>query len=494
MPRLASVFSVRSVLLIQVALPILVMMAVILVVSLSVISHFTEERLQRNIRLLARAISLPVTEALERRDVEQIENSLASVFDISEVYGAYLFDDEGRQLVSLGSVNPSRSQAVEALRQTHDGEFAQYENIDGRDVYSYFLPLVGASEQPTGLLQVTRRRSDIQNQLTELKIWAWTAFGLLSLLFLGTVSLAHQRSIGRPLNRLLDSMQQVEAGNRTHRARHQGPKEVRELADGLNGMLNAIEQAEQRVVQQREKQEKMAEKLRQAETLAALGQLSAGVAHELGAPLSVVSGRAHRLQRRLSAPEDIRELTEIREQTARMTSIIEQLLSYGRRSRSKPRRLNVPALAQRAKLLVEDEIADSRIVMKGTGECHIHGDSLSLEQALVNLLRNAIQASPRHHAWIDWHAPRDPGGPAELMVEDDGPGISPQDEAKVFDPFFTGKAPGEGSGLGLAIVKRVMRDHNASISVGASEYGGACFRLAFPEVDATRSAEVGSDD
>lgn len=473
--------SLRNVLMLQVALPVLLLLAVILAVALGVIAHFTEERLQRNLQILAQAVSLPVSEALEREDLEQLESSLASVFDITEVYGAYLFDGEGRQLVSLGTVNPSRSQADEALRQTEDGEFAQYESIDGRNVYSYFLPLFQASGQPNGLLQVTRRRSDIENELSQLRLWSWIGFGMLSILVLGTITLAHQRSIGQPLWRLLGSMQRVEAGERAHRADIMGPKEVKQLAQGLNGMLNAIERAESRVARQRSEREAMAEKLRQAETLAALGQLSAGVAHELGAPLSVVDGRAHRLLRRLDNPDDRQELEEIRHQSGRMTSIVQQLLSYGRRSHSEQRPINIPELVKRASAQIEDEYADSQLITRPGPDAVIQGDALSLEQALVNLIRNAIQASPEGQTQIGWMLSDDESS-VTLFVEDDGPGIPESQHPKLFEPFYTTKAPGEGSGLGLAIVKRVMREHHGQITLGTSSLGGARFELQFPTV------------
>ncbi|WP_205849140.1 sensor histidine kinase [Natronospirillum operosum] len=485
--------SLRSVLLVQVALPVLLLMGGVLAITLNVVAHFTEERLQRNLQILAQAISLPVSEAMERGDLEQAENSLRSVFGISEVYGAYLFNAEGEQIISLGSVHPTRRQADEALRQTEEGEFAQYESIDGRNVYSYFMPLFRTAGQPNGFLQVTRRRSDIDNQLLQLRNWSWTGFGLLALLILGTITLAHQRSIGQPLDRLLSSMQKVQEGDRAHRADIKGPKEVRQLAGGLNGMLDAIQLAELRAVRQREERAQMAEKLRQAETLAALGQLAAGVAHELGAPLSVVDGRARRLQRRLDQPEDNQELEDIRTQAARMTSIIEQLLSYGRRSRAQQRPLCLAALTQRACALVGDETSDDRVTVVSGPECKIKGDSLSLEQALVNLLRNALQADPAGQIRIGWQLEESANGSVDqvtVTVEDAGPGIPPEQADQLFEPFYTTKAPGEGSGLGLAIVKRVLREHQGSIKIDRSPgLGGARFSLTFPLLTADAQGE-----
>ncbi|WP_409523886.1 ATP-binding protein [Nitrincola sp. MINF-07-Sa-05] len=465
--------SLRSVLLLQVALPLLLMLAVILAATLSVVGHFAEERLQRDLSLVARAIRLPVTEALQRDDIAQLQNSLASIFDITEVYGAYLFDADGQRLISFGAVSPTRRQADEAMKMTVDGEFAQYESIRGRDVYSFFLPLFDRLGQPSGLLQVTRLRRDIEAELKQLKRRSWGGFALASLLILGALSLTHQRAIGQPLQRLLDSIRKVESGERQHRATEDGPREVIRLASELNQMLDAIQHAENKAREQQKEQERLSGQLREAETLAALGQLSAGVAHELGAPLSVVDGRARRLLRRHTQAQDVSELEDIRHQAQRMTAIVEQLLSYGRSVRAQPHSLDVAALIARARKQLQDE--GLQIQLKEGPTCRIRGDALMLEQALINLMRNACQACPDGPVTLGWQC--EDG--VVLYVEDAGPGIPPEQIEHLFRPFYTTKAPGEGSGLGLAIVKRIMREHHGHVEIHNSHLGGARFELHF---------------
>lgn len=467
--------NLRRVLLVRVALPVLVILAIILSAGQMLVSHFIEERMQRDLQLVARAVYLPISQAMARNDLEQMQNNMASLFGITEVYGAYLFDAEGQPVISFGVVNPTQAQAEDALLKTLSGEFDQYERIRGRDVYSFFMPMFDEVGQPNGLLQVTRRHSDIDQQLRRLAYGSWGGFLLTSLLILGILVLTHQRAIGRPLERILRSIQRVEAGEYHHRAAEEGPSEMRTLAAGLNGMLDAIQQAEYREEQQRLEREMIAERLRQTETLAALGQLSAGVAHELGAPLSVVDGRASRLQRRLTDSKDRDELTDIRYQTARMTSIIQQLLSYGRSSRAKIRQLDLSALVSRAHALIEGEGFHVELIL---GEkATLQGDSLSLEQALINLLRNACQACPAGPVKIHWSVDE----VIHLVIEDAGPGIDPEIKEQLFEPFVTTKTPGQGSGLGLAIVKRIVEEHQGRIVVTQSHLGGACFELIFPK-------------
>ncbi|WP_200881966.1 histidine kinase dimerization/phospho-acceptor domain-containing protein [Nitrincola sp. A-D6] len=429
MKRLFSSASLRRVLLVRVALPVLLILALILSAGQALVSHFIEERMQRDLRLVARAVYLPISQAMARNDLEQMQNNMASLFGITEVYGAYLFDADGQPLISFGVVNPTQAQAEDALLKTLSGEFDQYEQIRGRDVYSFFMPMFDEVGQPNGLLQVTRRHSDIDQQLRRLAYGSWGGFLLTSLLILGILVLTHQRAIGKPLERILRSIQRVEAGEHHHRAAEEGPSEMRKLASGLNGMLDAIQQAEAREEQQRLEREMIAERLRQTETLAALGQLSAGVAHELGAPLSVVDGRASRLQRRLTDSKDVKELEDIRHQTARMTSIIQQLLSYGRSSRAKLRQLDLYALVSRAESLIETEGFQVELI---PGEkAMLLGDSLSLEQAFVNLLRNACQACPEGPVKMHWSV----DDQIHIIIEDAGPGIDPAIKEQLFEPL-----------------------------------------------------------
>jgi signal transduction histidine kinase len=111
-------------------------------------------------------------------------------------------------------------------------------------------------------------------------------------------------------------------------------------------------------------------------------------------------------------------------------------------------------------------------------ELKLHGDRLRLEQALVNLLRNAIQAAPGGRVRLGASAA---GGRVHLTVEDDGPGVDAATRQRLFEPFFTTKPSGHGTGLGLAVVEAVVDEHGGRVTVESSELGGALFRLSFPE-------------
>lgn len=481
--------SLRHTLILHVVLPVVALLGILLALAMSVIADFAEERLQGDLRLVARAVELPLARALESGDREQLYNNLESIFDLSEVYSAYVFDVQGQRLASFGTVSPSPSQASRAVSLTVFGEeeFDQYERISGRDVYSFFLPLFDATGQPNGLLQVTRRRSDIERQLAMLRTWSWSAAALLLLLLLGSLLLAHQRAIGQPLTQLLASMNRVRAGDNAHRATANGPSELRTLAHGLNAMLDAIAAAQQQTRVEQAARQQIADQLKQSESMVLLGQIAGGVAHELGAPLSVVDGRALRLLRHCDSDATRHELDAIRDQAGRMRQLIEQLLSFGRNSREPFTWIALPELFTRslATLLTDRE----RVTCNTGPDVQLWGSMSALEQALGNLLRNALQASPTEQVRTGWYLPAHTTDTNKalvcLFVEDQGPGIPLDMQTRMFEPFVTTKRPGEGSGMGLAIVRRIVADHEGNIRV-ASDDTGTRFELCLPLVPETK--------
>ena len=471
--------SLRSVLVLQVVAPVLAVLALLLAALLAVLGQFVEGRMQRDLQLVARAVHYPVTQALARRDIGEIQSSLASVFGMSEVYGAYLFDAEGNRILSFGTGRPTRAQAGDAIKLSLEGQFEQYETIRGESVYSFFLPLFDAAGKPDGLLQVTRLRSDIDGELRKMRLRVWGGFALAALILFGMLAVAHRRAIGRPLENLVDSARRVATGEREHRAAPGGPLELRQLAQRFNTMLDAIDAAEAREAAEREERARVEAQLRRSETLAALGQLSAGVAHELGAPLSVVDGRARRLQRSARGEDEARELAEIREQAARMTSIVQQLLAYARGARSGHDRVEVPALVARVHALAAAEGVAA--TLREGPPVAVRGDALGLELALINLLRNARQACPLGEVELGWSVS---GGRVSLRVDDAGPGVPESERERVFEPFHTTRLPGEGTGLGLAIVQRIAREHGGEARVAVSPQGGARFELVLNVLEA----------
>ena len=328
--------SLRTVLIVNVIVPLLISMAVATWFGLQTVKNVAEQRLQEDVQLIARSLRLPVSYSLEKERFGSVTQSLQSVFHIGRVYGAYVYDAEGKRIAAVGAVEPERKQE-DLEKVLEDGQRkGEYEKIQGRGVYSYFVPLLDTSGNNNGMLQITRKKSDIEDYIYELQLKVIAIIAGTGLFISALVLLGFHRGVGRYLNGLTKSMSRVREGNRSHRADPEGPREIGSLAKSLNDMLDSVDRSEKEIEQRREEQQKLESRLQQSEKMAALGQLAGGVAHELGAPLSLVDGKAQRCLRDSNMDASHQEnLRDIRRQVTRMNEIVRQLLDFGKGSMGK---------------------------------------------------------------------------------------------------------------------------------------------------------------
>jgi two-component system, NtrC family, sensor kinase len=245
------------------------------------------------------------------------------------------------------------------------------------------------------------------------------------------------------------------------------------------------------VERERSSRQLAVEQLRHADRLNVIGKLAAGVAHELGTPLNVISGSAEMLQTsELSEANVSKYSTSILEQTKKMTAIIRHLLDFGRRGGSSRQNVDLnqlvihsvdlllPMAKRRGCQLLVEPMSQSVPVVVNPAE---------LEQVISNLLINALHAmAPAGTAHV--RVTLETRGSAAttfrpfacVIVQDDGQGIDERDLARVFDPFFTTKGVGEGTGLGLSVSYGIVQDHAGSIEVSSSKGQGACFTVLLP--------------
>jgi two-component system, NtrC family, sensor histidine kinase HydH len=228
--------------------------------------------------------------------------------------------------------------------------------------------------------------------------------------------------------------------------------------------------------------------LLRAEKLATVGELAAGVAHEMGTPLGVVRGRAEYVLGKLGGGHpQASGISDIIEQIDQVTRTIRQLLDFSRVSPASVQSVELPEVAQaivellhfeaeRRKLSLQLDISDNLEPLSA--------DPDQLQQVLVNLTRNAFDAcAPGGRVILRAH-PELKGASLwnriHLEVEDNGCGIPPKDQHRVFDPFFTTKKRGQGTGLGLAIAAQVVRNHGAEILIDSDEGRGTRVIILWP--------------
>ena len=226
----------------------------------------------------------------------------------------------------------------------------------------------------------------------------------------------------------------------------------------------------------------MQAEVRRTERLAALGQLTAGLAHELRNPLGTVKSSAEMLQKQVDPDGEIsRELAGfISAEVDRINSLITRFLEFARPQHLRREKGSVAALLDRAIERFETEYAASSVsIYKNYSPdvAAVRFDAELMERAILNLLPNAAQASPPGGTVTVKTRPAAEGG-AEISVIDRGSGIEPAHLESVFNPFFTTKA--EGVGLGLAIVSKIVDEHGGQVQVESKPGEGTVFRVYLP--------------
>lgn len=238
-------------------------------------------------------------------------------------------------------------------------------------------------------------------------------------------------------------------------------------------------------------QAKLESHMRRSDRLAAVSLMAAGLAHELNNPLAIVGNRIEIMQQevRERCPECFleRDLAVLREHTERMSEVTRDLLAFAHESEDSPVPVALDAVVCRvAKLL--DHVYAARNVhlecIEGRGVPPVAGSETAFETVCMNLLLNALDATPSGGAVsVTTRATHD-GDAVELEVRDTGPGVPPELEHKIFEPFFTTKDAGRGTGLGLAVCRSLVERHGGKIWVD-SRNGGGRFLVSLP----TRSGE-----
>ena len=340
------------------------------------------------------------------------------------------------------------------------------------------------------------------NSLIAAMLLVGIVFGILA-------SVITARSITRPVNQLVAATEAVAKGDLSRRVEIESNDELRDLGESFNRMTEDLERTTVKATDLTKAFEKLDVthrelkstqlQLVQAAKLAGLGELGAGIAHELNQPITTIQGFTQRIKRDggRQIKDHADELDLIINASYRMARIVDNIRLFSRQSDFKPQLIDPLAPRDDALMLINEQLRLHGIEVErpaGDSLPRVMGDQVKLQQVFSNLIMNArdsLDTLPKDRPRRLVLGVRAEGDRVVYSVEDNGPGISEEDQARIFDPFFTTKEVGKGTGLGLSISHGILGDHGGEIRYEPAEGGGARFLVSLPiaPMEATGAVE-----
>jgi two-component system NtrC family sensor kinase len=447
---------------------------------------------QRYVALAAKGIQSAVENALRDWQIADIRRLLSElVAQDEQIDRIRVFDAQLRPTVVSNPLGIGGDVPASALRRAIETGQPEgfYQQRGPQLVLYYLVPLRGRGGQGSGAMEIVQLASAVTRRV-QAATWdvAFRLSVLVAIAVLAGVML--QRQVLRPLFQLMEGIRSVGLGQPGARLPVARRDELGRVAEAFNTMAEQLEMARLKLIAETERTMDLQQQLRHAETLAVAGKLATGIAHEIGTPLNIISGRAEFVLHTLS-PEDRRreELAIIIAQIDRISGIIRALLDMVRPAKPDLQPAALPGAVERLLPLLRHAARRHGVVLDAAlpGDLPpILVDPNQLQQVLINLLMNAVQAAEPGGRVRLTAAGADEGGRpgVALSVTDTGSGIPPEILPRIFEPFFTTKPAGQGTGLGLAICRDIIKEHGGEIRVDSRPGQGTTVTVWLPEAEA----------
>lgn len=463
---------------------------------------------ERESSLLARSLQVSFENALRDGKLDDVHATVEHLKEIEQAVDVFVYAS-GELEATSGDEAPSQAHRDARAEALSSGKLVlRFVPPAAPKAIIAAVPLTDEGDEPLGVLVLDRPVDELHTVLAASRRASVLVVAAI-VLSTALVGLALGRLwIGRPLDRLREGMRRVRGGDLGTAIPAGSNDEVGALAAEFNTMLAELRHARERLEAEAESRRQMQRALQEREKLARVGQLSAGLAHEIGSPLQVLIGRARTLEKRAHDHEAVRRQADIIvQQGERITRIVEQLLRFARRPRSTaPNVVDARKACQAVVDLLELEARNRRVSLeldpsRGRSEVLVSEDHM--QQIVLNLATNALAATPaggRVRVSVEGvgEPSGDGGGAAargsspegassarrvRLVVADTGRGIREADLPHVFEPFFTTRADEGGTGLGLATVRALVLEHGGTIDVVSELDVGTTFTVELPARD-----------
>jgi signal transduction histidine kinase len=413
--------------------------------------------------LLGRALQKAFRNALRDRQVEDVANTLAALTSIEPTVAIFVYDEEGAVVAT--SKGAQASKVTDSLFERARSSQTPILEFDREDMPTRLRLGIRLREESVGQssgIVLERPLPELQKDLAASRRYIASSTALFILVVVALTWFLSQRYVGKPLEQLVADMHKLSGTSQG--VDNPTLDEVGEARAEFDRLVVALDAARARTKEEIEARHNVERGLERADKLISLGQLSALMAHEIGSPLQILEGRARSLLKNPGDAEVTRRVADLLvEQTERITRIVGQMLSITRRRAPERKPLDARQSVKRVLSLLELE-AERRgvqLALNSKDPQQVHADADQLQQVVLNLVRNALEVSPRG-AKVTVTLGGDEKA-LSLTVSDEGPGVVGEIREQLFEPFFTTKP--EGTGLGLSVVRSIVQEHQGEVRV-----------------------------
>ena len=396
--------------------------------------------------------------------------------DNSARHGELLYADEqklrfSQRRVKASYVNEYYDEGfLDISDVSHIGEVVALE----RQYRYFFTELFPYANSLNSWIVVTRiETANITAPFQQIRLVIWLCAGIALVISLLLANIGTLKVV-KPIEELKNKLFEYANGKVQGRINtKQGINEIDALAESFNYMADTLEHAKQ----ERDQAEHM---MLQNAKLASIGQMAAGIGHELNNPLNNILSYAKLIERSATNETMKKDTHSLRAEALRASDIVKGILNFARQVPPEYSSIPLPGLISDTLPLLNQAAREKGVGLQFESQYEgiIEGDRGQLQQVLVNLLLNAIQASRAGDTVLIKTLLV--GHDLKIFIKDQGPGVSKAIRDKIFDPFFTTKAEGQGSGLGLSISLGIIERHGGTIQVDNQPKGGLCVTITLP--------------
>lgn len=406
--------------------------------------------------------------------------------DDPERHGLVLYEKKNN--LRLAQVRPKGiyvqevygKEVLENAINTSEGQYQTQNNL----YTHYFVEILPYHNKLVSWILTSRIESNlISAPFNQIRAWIWSIAGAALIISLLLTDIG-ARIIAKPIRRLATNLKAYADGDHKQRVKtNEAIDEISSLAEAFNYMADTLDDAQL----ERDRAQHM---MLQSSKLASIGEMAAGIGHEINNPLNNILSYTKLISRSIASNSDKLETSELsrlqsdldslRDEALRASDIVRGILNFARQVPPEYSTFPIDTWLENTIALVQQTARSKHVEIKLDYQGHdeLQGDRGQLQQALINLLLNAIQASPENDevmiaATIDEDR-------FILNVIDHGPGIKESEMDRIFDPFFTTKPEGEGSGLGLSISLGIIEHHHGTLVLTNNDDRGTTASIILP--------------